>query len=185
MKIEETGIEGLKLFTPEIFQDHRGWFLELFKEKNSSEQISNIHFVQENISFSKKGVLRGMHFQQPPYGQAKLVTALTGKLQDVVIDLREGSKSFKKTFSCELSADRPRMLMIPEGFAHGFLALEDSHFYYKCSNYYTPEYEAGILWNDAELNIKWQMIDPILSEKDKNLLSLAEFLRKSVISRKY
>ena len=185
MQIKETGIDGLKLLFPNIYHDHRGWFMEVFKASELSKIDFHLPFVQENISFSKKSVLRGLHFQQSPYGQAKLVMAITGKIQDVVVDLRENSKTFLKTFTCILQGDQPSALLIPEGFAHGFLALEDSHFYYKCTNHYHPTHEAGIMWNDKKLNIEWENTTPVLSEKDQHLLSIDEFLRKSVISRKY
>ncbi|NJN40978.1 MAG: dTDP-4-dehydrorhamnose 3,5-epimerase, partial [Flammeovirgaceae bacterium] len=150
-----------------------------------SEINSSLPFVQDNLSFSKKNVLRGLHFQKPPHSQAKMVMAITGKIQDVVVDLRENSSTFLQTFSCELVSEQPSALLIPEGFAHGFLALEDSHFFYKCTNYYHPTHETGIIWNDPKLNIQWGASNPILSEKDSQLQSLDEFLRKSVISRKY
>ncbi|HZB13774.1 MAG TPA: dTDP-4-dehydrorhamnose 3,5-epimerase, partial [Chryseolinea sp.] len=139
-------------------------------------------FVQENQSFSKKGVVRGLHFQQPPYAQAKLVTALTGKVLDVVVDLRPTSETFKQTYYCLLESSKRNMLLIPEGFAHGFAALEDSIFFYKCSSPYNKRSESGIRWNDPELKIDWKIENPIISAKDSELPPLAVVLENSLIS---
>jgi dTDP-4-dehydrorhamnose 3,5-epimerase len=168
---------------PSIFSDSRGWFFELYNEETSRAHGLNHKFVQENQSFSKKGVVRGLHMQLDPYPQAKLVTVISGKVLDVVVDLRQGSKTFGKTNSCLLDSDERKMLLVPEGFAHGFAALEDSIFFYKCSSPYNREAEAGVIWNDSDLNIDWQVKNPILSDKDLRLPTLADLLRKSVILR--
>lgn len=181
MEVKETGFEGLLEIIPTIFEDSRGWFFEFYNEDTFSQHNLNYKFVQQNHSFSLKGVIRGLHFQNPPYGQAKLVSILKGKVLDVVVDLRKGSKTFGKVNYCILDSDKRNMLMVPEGFAHGFSALEDSFFAYKCTNIYNREAEGGIVWNDPELNIDWQVERPILSPKDASLPTLTELMRKSLI----
>lgn len=183
MEVIQTGIEGLVEIIPGVYQDDRGWFSELYRSDRFAKHGLNYAFLQDNQSFSKKGVIRGLHFQLAPYAQAKLVSVLRGSVLDVVVDLRAGSRTFGKVHSCRLDDSRHNMLMVPEGFAHGFAALEDSIFFYKCSNIHTPQAEAGLLWNDPALNIDWQTISPIISEKDRNHPTLEELLRKSVISR--
>jgi dTDP-4-dehydrorhamnose 3,5-epimerase len=181
MQIKQTGIDGLLEIIPEIYGDNRGWFFEFYKE-NSFQQLGiSYQFPQENISFSKKGVIRGLHFQLPPWQQAKLVSVLSGKVLDVVVDLRKDSSTFGKTYSCILDASRHNLLMVPEGFAHGFAALEDTLFLYKSSNLYNRDSESGIIWNDPHLNIQWPFSAPMLSEKDQMLATFKELLRKSVI----
>jgi dTDP-4-dehydrorhamnose 3,5-epimerase len=182
MQLKETGIEGLIEIIPAILKDDRGWFYEFYNEKTFNKAGINAKFVQENTSFSKKGVIRGLHLQNPPYAQGKLVTVLHGKALDVVIDLRRDSKTFKSVYYCTLSSETRNMLMVPEGFAHGFAALEDTLFTYKCTNFYNKAAEAGILWSDPQLNIKWPFADPIISEKDNVLPTLEELIGKSVIS---
>jgi dTDP-4-dehydrorhamnose 3,5-epimerase len=183
MQVKPTGIDGLVEIIPTVYNDHRGWFFEFFKE-NTFHQIGITQpFIQENISFSYKGVIRGLHFQVPPFEQAKLVTVLHGSVLDVVVDLRTNSPTFGKVYTCLLSSSLHNMLMVPAGFAHGFAALEDSIFFYKTSALYQPGSEQGIIWNDPQLNIPWPFENPILSEKDRNLPTLEELLRKSVISR--
>lgn len=183
MQIIQTGIEGLLEIRPEVYHDSRGWFLEFHKEESFRKVGITYSFPQENISFSKKGVVRGLHFQRAPWQQAKLVSVLAGKVMDVVVDLRRGSPTFGISYTCILDATQHNLLMVPEGFAHGFAALEDSMFLYKSSNLYNREAECGILWNDPLLKIEWPFPSPILSEKDQNLETLQELLRKSVISR--
>lgn len=182
MEITTTPIKGLLEITPKIFKDNRGWFMELFKNPGFVEIDPNINFVQDNLSFSQKGVIRGLHLQLPPFQQAKIVTVLQGRVLDIVVDLRSGSSTFGKSYSCELHSHNHKMLYVPEGFAHGFSALEDSTFYYKCSSVYNPKFETGIRWNDPKLNLDWQISDPILSDKDQQLPTLEELLIKSVIS---
>lgn len=179
MQVKPTGLEGLLEITPTIFNDERGWFYEVFKSTAFAEHGINYPFLQENQSFSKKGVVRGLHLQNAPYAQAKLVMVLTGKALDVVVDLRPASKTFKHVYYCELDASRHNMLMIPEGFAHGFAALEDTLFFYKCSQVYHKASEKGIRWDDKQLNINWRVNEPIVSEKDQQLPTLEEFLQKS------
>jgi dTDP-4-dehydrorhamnose 3,5-epimerase len=182
MQIVKTGIEGLLEIFPEVYHDKRGWFFEFYKEVPFNQQGITYKFTQENISFSQKGVVRGLHFQQSPWQQAKLVSVLQGKVFDVVVDLRKNSPTFGKTFSCILDSTRHNMLMVPEGFAHGFAALEDSLFLYKSSNIYNRDFESGIVWNDPDLKIEWPFGNPVLSEKDEKLDTFQELLRKSVIS---
>jgi dTDP-4-dehydrorhamnose 3,5-epimerase len=183
MQVIKTPFEGLFELIPVIHKDERGWFYEAFKQPVFEEAGLPYSFIQENQSFSKKGVIRGLHFQRAPFAQAKLASVLSGKVLDVVVDLRPGSITFGKTFSCVLDGERRNMLMVPEGFAHGFSALEDSCFQYMCSNIYNKACEMGIHWNDPELNIDWKVTDPIVSEKDRHLPTLNELLRNSLISR--
>jgi len=183
MQIKETGIDGLIEIIPKIYCDDRGWFLEFFKESVLKEAGIDMKFPQENMSYSKKGVLRGLHFQRAPYAQAKLAAVISGSVLDVVVDLRKGSPTFGEVYACKLDSQRKNMLFVPEGFAHGFAALEDSIFYYKCSNVFHKPSESGIIWNDPGLKIAWPIDNPIVSEKDKELTTLAELLRNSVISR--
>lgn len=183
MQIIQTGIEGLIEIIPQVYHDNRGWFLEFYKEKPFHDLGIAYKFSQENLSFSQKGVIRGLHFQREPWQQAKLVSVLQGKVMDVVVDLRKGSPSFGKSYSCQLDADRHNLLMVPDGFAHGFAALEDSLFLYKSSSPYHRDSEGGILWNDPTLNIQWPFDNPIVSDKDQKLPTLHELLRNSVISQ--
>ncbi|HEX8038045.1 MAG TPA: dTDP-4-dehydrorhamnose 3,5-epimerase [Chryseosolibacter sp.] len=183
MQIEQTGFDGLVQLIPNIFYDERGWFCELYKDTTLKEFGIDMSFPQENLSFSKKGVVRGLHFQRAPHAQAKLAAVISGRVVDVVADLRKGSPTFGKTYVCELDSASKRMLLVPEGFAHGFAALEDSIFFYKCSNVFHKPSESGIVWNDPTLNIEWPVADPIVSEKDRVLPTFEELLRNSVISR--
>jgi len=183
MQVRTTSIEGLLEIFPAIHQDDRGWFYEFYREDVFYKHGITTRFVQENQSFSKKGVVRGLHLQLPPFEQAKIVTVISGKVMDVVVDVRKNSKTFGEIYYCLLDGDLHNMLVVPEGFAHGFAALEDSVFFYKCSNFYNRESETGIVWNDPELKIDWQVQVPILSEKDCKLPTFDELLRKSVISR--
>lgn len=161
------------MIEPRVFGDERGYFMESFRESDYAEAGITAHFVQENESMSARGVLRGMHFQRTE-PQAKLVRVVSGALLDVVVDLREGSATYGKWYAELLTAENRREMFIPEGFAHGFLALEDStRLSYKCSRYYAPHDEAGIVWNDPTISIDWQLerwgIEPsqlIISEKD-------------------
>jgi|SRR5690554_3387663 dTDP-4-dehydrorhamnose 3,5-epimerase len=177
MEIKETPIKGLIELVPRIFEDERGMFFESFHEKHLQEAGINKKFVQDNQSFSTGGVLRGLHLQTAPFAQGKLVRVITGSVMDVAVDLRQDSPTFGEHWSIVLDAKRNNMLFIPEGFAHGFLALEDTVFFYKCTNYYNKASEAGIVWNDATLNIKWPIENPIVSEKDAILPTFQEFLK--------
>jgi len=171
MKIKETPLKDCYIIEPTIFEDDRGYFFEKFNEKKF-EEISgmNGHFVQDNISKSSYGVLRGLHLQKGEHAQAKLVSCLEGKVLDVAVDLRKDSPTFGKWFSIELTAENKLQLYVPRGFGHGFSVLsETAVFSYKCDNFYNKESEGAVYWNDADLNIDWQLPleDIILSEKDK------------------
>lgn len=167
MIIEKTYIKDLILITPNVFKDERGYFMESFNQKKLAGAINN-NFVQDNESLSQKGVLRGLHFQLPPYQQAKLIRVIKGSILDVAVDLRKDSESFGEHFKHILSGENKKQLFIPEGFAHGFHCLEDNSLInYKCSNYYYSDYEVSIAWDDQDLNIDWGIANPILSEKDK------------------
>jgi dTDP-4-dehydrorhamnose 3,5-epimerase len=169
MIVKEFEIEGLRLFEPRVFHDDRGFFYESYNEEKYGEFIGReIRFVQDNISTSAKGVLRGLHFQAPPFAQGKLVSVIKGKVLDVAVDIRKGSPTYGKHQVIELSAKNKLQFWIPPGFAHGFLSFEeDTVFSYKCSNYYSPSHERTLLWSDANLGIEWGIPDPIVSEKDK------------------
>ncbi len=168
MQIISTPIEGLSIIKPKIFEDERGYFFESFNEAIFNEKNKNINFVQDNESLSQKGVLRGLHFQNPPYSQGKLVRVIKGSVLDVALDIRKNSPTYGNHFAIELSEKNKTQLWIPSGFAHGFLTLEnDTIFSYKCTNYYNKSAEDCIFWNDEQLLIDWGIKNPILSEKDK------------------
>ena len=176
MNIITTEIEGLLILEPKVFGDERGYFFESFSQREFEEKVCKTVFVQDNESKSGYGVLRGLHFQKTPFEQAKLVRVVKGKVLDVAVDIREDSPTFGKHVSVELSEENKRQMFVPRGFAHGFAVLsEEAIFQYKCDNYYMPQAEGGILWNDPALNIDWKipMEDVILSEKDKKLLVLS------------
>lgn len=169
MQIRKTSIEGLIEIIPRVFNDERGSFFESFNEEVFRENNLPTKFLQDNQSFSVKGVLRGLHFQNAPYAQGKLVRVVVGRVIDVAVDIRPASPTFGKYELFELSAASNNMAYIPEGFAHGFAALEDSIFSYKCTNLYNKECESGIIWDDPTFNIEWGIADPIISEKDLQL----------------
>lgn len=177
----ETGIAGLIQIVPKLFPDDRGYFLETYRDEWLQSFAPQTQFVQENQSFSKKGVIRGLHFQVSPYAQAKLVRVISGKVLDVVVDIRRDSPTFAKTYTLVLDAEKQNQLFVPEGFAHGLAALEDSVFFYKCSKQYNKEAERGIHFNDPDLKINWPFSEPIISEKDTYLPTLQELIRNSVI----
>ena len=170
MKIIETEIQGLFIIEPDVYGDSRGYFFESFNKKRFEEQTGiNVDFVQDNESRSTYGVVRGLHFQRPPHAQAKLVRVVSGRVLDVAVDLREGSPTYGKHVAVELSGENHRQVFIPKGFAHGFSVLsEDAVFQYKCDNYYHPESEGAVAWNDPDLAIDWRVPeeDVILSTKD-------------------
>lgn len=180
MTIVETHLKGCFVITPKIFEDERGCFLESFNKAVFERETGIIPcFVQDNISKSAKGVLRGLHFQIGDFAQSKLVSVIKGKVLDVCVDLRKESSTFGQYFSIELDANNYKQLYVPRGFAHGFLALEnDTIFSYKCDNFYKKEAESGILFNDEILNIDWERgIDElILSEKDKALPTFKSYM---------
>lgn len=170
MNLIETGMSELYVIEPKVFGDHRGYFVESYNENVFKNLGLNYNFVQDNESFSKYGTLRGLHFQKGNHAQAKLVRVVSGKVLDVVVDLRESSPTFGKSYSVELSGENKRMFIIPRGFAHGFVVLsETAIFQYKCDNFYSPSHEGGLLFNDPELAIDWKIPQEkiILSEKDK------------------
>jgi dTDP-4-dehydrorhamnose 3,5-epimerase len=178
MEAISTFIDGLFILKPRIFSDERGWFFESFNQKVFNE-LSNTstNFVQDNQSCSKKNVIRGLHFQAPPYAQGKLVSVIKGSVIDIALDIRKNSPTYGKHVSVELSSENKLMLWIPEGFAHGFVALEDDTiFSYKCTNYYNKESEGTLQWNDPDLQIDWTIDKEILSEKDKVAQPFATFV---------
>ena len=178
MKINITNIQGVYLIKPKIFKDDRGVFFESFNKEIFDNKVdSKINFVQDNQSLSSKGVLRGLHFQNPPHAQAKLVSVVKGSVIDVVVDLRKESKTYGNYILEELSEYNNHQLFVPKGMAHGFLTLEDNTiFSYKCSDFYHKESEDSVLWNDPALNIKWPNSNPILSEKDENAKKFSSFV---------
>ena len=168
MNIIKPDIEGLLILTPRVFEDERGAFMESFNKQKFNEAVGReVNFVQDNQSVSKKGVLRGLHFQSPPFAQGKLVRVIKGSVIDIAVDIRKNSPTYGDYVAVELTAENNEQFWIPEGFAHGFVALEDeTTFLYKCTNYYAPQSEGTLLWNDPTLNIDWGISDPIISEKD-------------------
>lgn len=174
MHFQQTSIKGLIEVTPRIFFDERGFFFETYQQQLFANSGIPENFVQDNRSFSKKGVIRGLHFQKEPYAQGKLVQVIKGKVLDVVIDLRAGSPTLGHYAKFILDGEKGNMLYVPEGFAHGFAALQDTFLMYKCTNFYNKASESGICWNDPQLNIDWSITDPIVSEKDQILPSFEE-----------
>ncbi len=169
MKVETIDIDDLLIIYPDVFEDERGYFFESYNKRGFSEINLEIDFVQDNESLSQKGVLRGLHFQDLPYAQAKLIRVIQGSVLDVAVDIRRNSSTYGQHCSIELSANNKKMFFLPEGFAHGFLTLEDNTiFSYKCSKFYNKQSERTILWNDIDLNIEWGIENPILSDKDRN-----------------
>jgi dTDP-4-dehydrorhamnose 3,5-epimerase len=167
MKLISTKIKDLCLIQPAVFPDARGYFFESFQKEKFLKLGIDEEFVQDNESMSQKGVLRGLHFQKPPFAQGKLVRVVKGAVLDVAVDIRKGSPTYGKWIAEVISAENKLMVWIPVGFAHGFLTLEDDTiFQYKCTNYYNKESEGGIIWNDPDLNINWGIKDPLVSEKD-------------------
>lgn len=177
MPFLETGISGLYVFEPVVFHDSRGFFFESFNQQLLEQQGINVSFLQDNHSKSAYGVVRGLHFQKPPHAQVKFVRVIEGAILDIAVDIRQGSPTFGKVFSIELSAENKKQLFIPAGFAHGFSVLTPTaEVLYKCDKYYNKASESGIAYNDPELNINWKIPaeDMIVSEKDKNQPSFGE-----------
>ncbi len=171
MKVIDTSIEGAYIIEPRIFSDSRGYFFESYNQKVFDEKIGPIRFVQDNESFSSYGVLRGLHYQKPPFAQSKLVSVISGKVLDVAVDIRRGSPTYGQHVAVELSGENHRQFFIPRGFAHGFVVLsETALFQYKCDNFYAPQSEGAIAWDDPDLAIDWRIpADRILlSEKDRS-----------------
>lgn len=169
MEVIKTEIYGVVIIEPRIFKDARGYFFESFSEREFEEKVCKTIFVQDNESYSSYGVLRGLHFQKPPYTQSKLVRVIKGAVLDVAVDIRKGSPTYGKHVAVELTEDNHRQLFIPRGFAHGFAVLSDEVlFQYKCDNFYAPQADGGIAWDDPDLSIDWRIPADmvILSEKD-------------------
>ena len=178
MEVITTGLEGVLILKPRIFEDARGYFFESFNKKAFEEKVGKVNFVQDNESKSTRGVMRGLHFQRPPHAQAKLVRCVRGRVLDVAVDIRKGSPTFGCHVAVELSEDNHQQFFIPRGFAHGFAVLSDEAvFQYKCDNYYAPEADGGISILDDSLGIDWRIPirEAILSEKDKNHPLLCDF----------
>ena len=175
MTINKTFIKDLLILEHQLFKDERGFLYESYN-KNNLDKIINIVFVQDNESKSNKGVIRGLHFQKPPFEQTKLVRCVSGSILDVVVDLRKNSKTYGKSFSVELSSENNKQLFVPKGFAHGFQVISDEAIVnYKVDNFYNPKSESGIIWNDKDLLIDWNLdIKPVLSVKDLKLISFKE-----------
>ena len=177
MEIIKTDIEGVIIIKPQIFKDSRGYFFESFSQREFNEKVTPIQFVQDNESCSSYGVMRGLHFQKPPYSQSKLVRCVKGSVLDVAVDIRKGSPTYGKHVAIELSAENHLQFFIPKGFAHGFAVLsEEAIFQYKCDEFYTPQSEGGIQLMDESLGINWPISadDAILSDKDKKYPKLSE-----------
>ena len=169
MEIIKTNIEGVVIIEPRIFKDDRGYFFQSFSQREFEEKVCKTTFVQDNESKSSYGVLRGLHFQKPPFAQSKLVRVIKGAVLDVAVDIRKGSPTFGQYVSVELTGENHRQFFIPRGFAHGFSVLsEEVIFQYKCDNFYSPQSEGAIAWNDPDLNIDWRIPAEkvVLSEKD-------------------
>jgi dTDP-4-dehydrorhamnose 3,5-epimerase len=178
MNFIKTKIPEVVLIEPTIFGDHRGYFLETYNQVAFEKNIGDITFVQDNESKSSKGVLRGLHFQKPPFAQAKLLRCVEGTILDVAVDIRKNSKTYGMHVAVELSGENKKQLFVPRGFAHGFVVLSEfATVEYKVDNRYAPKEEGGIMWNDPQLKVDWQLNDKEvqLSEKDKNLSFFSEF----------
>ena len=171
MEVIKTAIEGVFIIEPRLFKDDRGYFFESFSQRKFNEKVRKVNFVQDNESKSSYGVLRGLHFQKPPYAQSKLVRVIKGAVLDVAVDIRKGSPTFGKYVSVELTEDNHRQFFIPRGFAHGFSVLTDEViFQYKCDNLYAPQSEGALAWDDPDLGIDWRVPanEIVLSEKDNH-----------------
>lgn len=167
MEVIETELKGLFVLKPRVFEDERGYFFESYNQNLFKQAGLNLDFVQDNQSLSQKGVLRGLHFQNPPHAQGKLVRVITGAVLDVVVDIRKNSATYGKWYGLELTEKNKWMMYVPPGFAHGFLTLENNTiFSYKCTNFYNKAAEDCLLWNDKDIDIKWNYNDPLLSAKD-------------------
>ncbi len=178
MEIIKTPLEGLVEIKGPVFKDGRGYFFENYNKQRFEKAGLPTNFIQDNFSRSQAGIVRGMHLQLPPHDQKKYVRVLMGRVLDVVVDVRPGSPTYGGVHQVVLDADEFNALLIPEGFAHGFAALKESIFHYKCTDVYHPESEAGIRWDDPDLAIDWRLKDPLISEKDKNLPTFKEFTAK-------
>lgn len=178
MEVIKTSIEGVVIIEPKVFKDARGYFFESFSQREFEEKVRKINFVQDNESMSSYGVMRGLHFQRPPFAQSKLVRCVKGRVLDVAVDIRKGSPTYGQHVAVELTEDNHRQFFLPRGFAHGFVVLSDTAvFQYKCDNFYAPQADGGISIKDASLGIDWLIPteNAILSEKDINHLCLKDF----------
>lgn len=174
----QTDLPGVLKIESKVFPDTRGYFMESFKQSDFKEAGIDYNFSQDNHSFSKTGVIRGLHFQKYPNEQGKLVSVLSGEIFDVAVDIRQNSKTYSKWFGVILSEENRTMFWIPPGFAHGFQALQDSHVYYKATNEFSARDDAGIRWNDPVIAIKWPIQDPIVSDKDSKLPFISDLHTK-------
>lgn len=181
-EFERQSIEDVILVKPKVFGDNRGFFMETYKKSDFIANGIDVEFTQDNHSKSTKGVLRGLHYQAKPYGQAKLVRCVKGRIYDVAVDIRKNSKTFGQYIKVELSEENKNMIYIPQGFAHGFVALSEGvEILYKTSGEYEPQADRGILWNDKEINIDWGIdFEPILSDKDKYQSELSEINKEEL-----
>ena len=176
MEVIKTPIEGLLVIRPKIFSDDRGYFFESWSKQSYKDIGLDLNFIQDNQSLSKKGVLRGLHFQRPPFAQGKLVRVIKGSVIDVAVDIRKKSATYGQHFFTKLSEENKNAVWIPEGFAHGFIALEDDTiFNYKCTGVYNKSSEGTLIWNDSDLNIDWIVDTPLVSDKDKLAISFKDF----------
>lgn len=183
MEIIKTSIEGLNILQPRVIKDERGYFMESYKESFTKENFPEIQFIQDNESKSSYGVLRGLHFQKPPFEQTKLVRVIEGEVLDIAVDLRKDSKTYRNHESIILSGENKKQFLIPKGFAHGFITLSKyAILSYKVDQIYMPKFECGINYQDTELNLNWLLPDHdiILSEKDKQLKSLFEYEKERI-----
>lgn len=180
MEVRYFTMDGIVEFIPRVYQDQRGSFFESFRDEQLHKEGIFRSFVQDNQSFSHKNVLRGIHFQKHPHEQGKLVRVVVGKALDVAVDLRPGSATFGMYQSVILDSEKNNMLYIPEGFGHGFLALDDCILQYKCTAYYHPSSDSGIVWNDPDLNIQWGIQNPVISPKDAGLQTFQSFRQEMV-----
>lgn len=180
MQVTKTDLEGVLILEPRVFGDARGWFMETWSARKFEAAGLNFEFVQDNQSYSaQRGTLRGLHYQRAPFAQAKLVRCTRGKLLDVAVDIREGSATFAKWVAVELTADNKKQLLIPRGFAHGFITLtDDVEIQYKADNFYSPECDGNIRWDDAQIGIDWGFTPTILADKDAKAPTLKERLER-------
>jgi dTDP-4-dehydrorhamnose 3,5-epimerase len=183
MKIEKTFIDGLIIITPDVFKDERGYFFELFNKQKYSSELCGLDFVQDNVSKSRRGTVRGLHYQAGEFAQGKLCSVLLGNVLDIAVDIRFGSPTFGKYFPIELSEENKKQFWIPPGFAHGFSVLsEEVLFNYKCTSFYNKEAERSILYNDYDLNIDWKVDLPVVSEKDLRAIAFKNISKDFIYS---
>ncbi len=176
MKVIETGFDGLLELVPRVFEDERGYFYESYNKAVFSEIGIEANYVQDNQSLSQKNVVRGLHFQAPPFAQGKLVRVINGSVLDIALDIRVGSPTYGEYHKVLLTAENKKLFWVPAGFAHGFATLENNTvFAYKCTDVYNQESEGAVLWNDPELNIDWEVKNPVISSKDKNGTAWKDF----------